>query len=296
VTVGFVGLGNIGLPISLRLVANGHDVRVFDVSTKAVDRAVAGGATAADGLRAVADACETVFTCLPSPAVVTEVVAGRDGLLRAGSPGRLIVDLSTNDPAVVAQLADDAAASSSSFLDAPVAGGVPGAEAGTLTVMVGGDRDAFDRVLPLLRCFGQNVFHLGAAGTGSVAKLANNLLAFCNMAAAAEAFLAAKHAGIDPRRFLEVLTVASGNSASLERYRRKVLSGDFGAEFALDLGYKDLALAMKIGEAAGVPMLFASTLRETLEQARASGYGSDDVCSVVRVLEDRTGETIRSAS
>lgn len=290
--LGFVGLGNIGLPLCERLLGAGHTVTVFDIADRRLAAAVECGAITAAGPRDVGARADIVFTCLPSPESVEAVVSAPDGVLRA-ERAQIVVDLSTNDPRVVRELAERAASMSAHFLDSPVAGGVPGARAGTLTLMVGGDDGAFARVLPLLRCLGSTVFHLGPAGSGSVAKLVNNLLAFCNMAAAAEAFILSKRAGIEPEKLLEVLEAGSGGSAALERYRRKIIPGDFSAEFTVDLALKDLGLAMDLGDRHGVPMPFASAVKVALQQAHASGHGDLDVCGLVRVAEEITGEEIR---
>jgi len=292
-TIGFVGIGNIGLPMCQQLLRAGEMVRAYDVAPQALERAAETGAEPADDLEEVASAADVIFTCLPSPASVADVVRG---LLKHARPGTIIVDLSTNDPELVAILEQEAAERAVAFLDSPVAGGVPGAKAGTLTLMVGGDATAFAKVQPLLQHLGSNIFHLGPIGAGSVTKLINNYLCFCHLSAAAEAFLAAQRSGVDPAQLLRVLQVGSGSSAALERYERKILTGNFEAEFTVDLAYKDLRLALAIGERTNVPMRYASMVKVGLQEARASGLGSLDVCAVVRVIEDVTGDEVRQAA
>jgi 2-hydroxymethylglutarate dehydrogenase len=292
--VGFIGMGNIGRPMCERLIEHGHSIAAFDIDRWAVARIVSSGAAAAESYAATAAESDVVFTCLPSPEAVVTAITGKDGLLTGARPGTTIVDLSTNDPDVIQALAERARAVDVGLVDAPVAGGVPKAMSGTLTVLVGGSKEDFERVYPLLECLGSHIFHLGPPGSGCVVKLANNLLAFCNMAAANEAFMAVKRWGIAPARFLEALEVGSGGSAILERFHRKILPGDFDPEFSIDLAYKDINLALKIGEQAGVPMTFAGAVKVLMQQARGRGYGSEDCCALVRVLEDIVGDTVRS--
>ena len=159
--------------------------------------------------------------------------------------------------------------------------------------MVGGAPEDVEKARPLLDCLGSHVFHLGPVGAGSIVKIANNLLAFCNLAAASEAFLALVRLGIAPEHFLEVLNVSSGGSVILERFHRKILPGDFSAEFTLDLAYKDVGLGLKLGDESGVPMAAATATKILMQQAMNRGYGADDCSAMIRALEDIVGATVR---
>lgn len=291
--VGFVGVGKIGNAMCVRLIDAGHEVSAFDLAPPALARIAERGARAADSSAGVAAASEIVLTCLPSPAEVVAAVSGPDGILDGIAAGGAVVDLSTNAPDIVRGLASAAGERGVAFLDAPVAGGVPKAVEGTLTLMVGGGEDDFVRVKPILDCLGANVFHLGRPGAGSAAKLGNNLMAACNLAASFEIFMTMKRHGIEPDRFFEVVNVGSGASAALERYR-KVLVGDFSAEFTVDMAYKDLSLALNLGEEAGVPLRFGYLLKTLSMEARARGYGQDDACALVRILEDTMSDELRA--
>src|SRR4051794_2863916 len=174
-----------------RFLDGGYDVVAFDLDADVLARITALGAEAAGGPAEVSSRSDVAFCCLPTPAAVEQVVAGDDGLL-AGAGARTIVDLSTNDPDVVRRLAERARAVGVDFLDSPVAGGVPKAEDGTLTLIVGGDEEAFERVRPLLERLGSSIHLLGGPGAGSVGKIANNIMSMCNMLAANEAFLVVK--------------------------------------------------------------------------------------------------------
>ncbi|MEE8555278.1 MAG: NAD(P)-dependent oxidoreductase [bacterium] len=294
--IGFIGVGNMGAPICRNLIREGHPVRVHDVSPAAVERMTALGAEAVESPRHLAEAAEVVFACLPTPAVAEEVLLGSGGVIEGARAGLTVADFSTNGPALARMAAERLGERGVDYLDCPVAGGVKGAEAATLSVMAGGDAAAFERVLPLFRQLGRNVFHVGPSGAGCVFKILNNMVRFCNMAASNDAFMIVARAGLDPARFLEVLEQSSGGSAALDRMGRKVLKGDFGADFALDLAYKDIGLALALGEETGVPLRFVGVLKELLLEARAQDMGADDVCAMVRVIERSLGTEIRSGN
>jgi 3-hydroxyisobutyrate dehydrogenase-like beta-hydroxyacid dehydrogenase len=277
-----------------RLVRRGHSVWAHDIDAAALSRIVNDGAVSAASAAEAADEAEIVFTCLPSPPDVTQAVVGDDGILERAKSGAMIVDLSTNDPIVAQRLAAQARDHAIGFADAPVSGGVPRAIDGTLTFMVGAQPEEFGRIQPLLGALGSQIFHLGPVGTGSIAKLANNLLAMCNLAAAHEVFMTAKRCGLPPERLLSVLEVSSGESAVLALIQRKIFVGDFSPDFTLDMAYKDLALALDLGERTGVPMSFGGLLKGLLQQARARGYGTNDAVAMVRVLEDIMGDSVRA--
>ena len=292
--VGFIGIGKMGAPMCRNLVKSGLHVIVHDVSADAVKNMVGAGATGAASPKAVAGQVEVVFTCLPYPHVVEQVALGKEGIADGIHAGLIVVDFSTCDPAITRKVAAALAQKGVPFLDAPVAGGVPGAETATISVMVGGDKAAYEEVLPLLRCVGKNIWHVGASGAGSIFKIFNNLLGFCNMAAANDAFMAISKLGLDADKFLEVISNSSGGSHALERHRRKVLPGDFTAEFTIDLAYKDLGLALKMGEEAGVPLQFAGLLKNIMMEGRAIGIGHGDLCAIMRVIEHNMKHEVRS--
>jgi 3-hydroxyisobutyrate dehydrogenase-like beta-hydroxyacid dehydrogenase len=290
--LGFIGVGKMGAPMCRNLIKHGYQVIVHDTSVEAAARLE--GATSAGSPQAVASQAEVVFTCLPYPHVVEQVALGENGIAAGIHDGLIAVDFSTNDPALARKIAAELGKRRVPFLDAPVAGGVPGAEAGTISVMVGGDKAAFDRVLPLFQAVGKNIFHVGESGAGCIFKILNNLLGFCNIAAANEAFMVISRLGLSPDKFLEVIENSSGGSHALERHRRKILPGDFTAEFTLELAYKDLGLALKLGDEAGVPLQFAGLLKNIMTQGRAIGLGHEDLCTIMRVIEHNVRHEVRS--
>jgi 3-hydroxyisobutyrate dehydrogenase len=292
--LGFIGVGNIGTPMCHHLLQAGHTVLVYDVNASHLARMVNLGAQQAESPRAVAQACDIVFSSLPGPREVEQVALGPDGIIAAARPGLLYVDLSTNFPVVARRVCAALAAQGVTMLDAPVSGGVAGAERGTLAVMVGGDTLAFDRCRPLLAHFGANIFHVGTIGAGCVAKLVNNMLAFANTVTACEGMLLGTRAGVDPQLLHDIIQASSGASWAMRQFPQKIFAGDFTAGFTIDLAYKDLRLALELGDELAVPLLMGSICINLMRQARANGRGGDDLSGLMRVLENNLGVQVRA--
>src|SRR5262249_6062563 len=213
VKVGFIGVGNMGGPMCRNIVKrSNHQVSVFDLNPAAVGACTDLGATAAKSLADVTKGADVVMTSLPMPKDVEAVTLGDNGILANIAKGQTYIDLSTNAPSMVKKIGAAMAAKGIAMLDAPVSGGTVGAEAATVAIMVGGDKKVFDDALPVLQSFSANVIHMGELGTGTVAKLVNNMLAFCNAAAAAEGLMLGVTAGLDPRKLIQVVSSSSGNS------------------------------------------------------------------------------------
>jgi 3-hydroxyisobutyrate dehydrogenase len=292
--LGFIGVGNIGTPMCHHLLEAGHTVLVYDVNASNLARMVNLGAQPAASPKAVAQACDIVFSSLPGPREVEQVALGADGIVEAARPGLIYVDLSTNFPVVARRLSAALAAQGVAMLDAPVSGGVAGAERGTLAVMVGGDERTFDTCRPLLAHIGANIFHVGASGAGCVAKLVNNMLAFANTVAACEGMLLGAKAGVDPHLLYNIIQASSGASWALRQFPQKIFAGDFTPGFTIDLAYKDLRLALELGDELAVPLLMGSICINLMRQARANGRGGDDLSGLMRVLEDNIGFQVRA--
>jgi 3-hydroxyisobutyrate dehydrogenase len=291
--VGFIGVGMMGGPMCRNVLKGGHEVVVYDLNPDALARVASAKTTAADSPQAVAEQVDVVFTSLPMPADVEQVVLGEHGIAAGARKGALVVDLSTNAPAVVKRIHERLAAQGVAFLDAPVSGGVDGAEAATLAIMCGGAQREFDRVKDVLGCMGKSVFLVGAIGAGSVAKLCNNMVSFCNQAVASEALLLATRAGLNPTVMAEVIQASSGASSSLKRLQRKGLAGDWQQEFALNLAHKDLTLALELGRETDTPLAHGSLVYTVIQQGRLRGYGKDDVGSILRVIEENAKTPVR---
>lgn len=292
--VGFIGVGNMGGPMCRNIIRNtNHEVVVFDLDPAAVARCTELGATGSASIADVAKSCDVVITSLPIPKVVEEVALGPDGIVANARPGTVYIDLSTNAPATARKLAAGAKAKGVGMLEAPVSGGVARATDGTIVIMVGGEAATFEAQLPLLKSFSGEVIHVGDVGFGSVAKLINNMLAFCNAAAAAEALMMGKRAGIDMRKLDAVIRNASGDSAGYRNMATKALAGNFKATFALDLAHKDLRLAMELADEVGVPGMIAPQVLNLMRMARGMGLGGMDSASVMRVYETVLGTEVR---
>lgn len=291
--LGFIGVGNIGTPMCRHLVEAGHTVLVYDVHVSNLARMVNLGGQAAASPRAVAEACDIVFSSLPGPREIEQVVLGDNGIIAAARPGLIYVDLSTNAPSVAQRLCTALAARGVQMLDAPVSGGVVGAEQGTLAVMVGGDEQAFATCRPLLQHIGRNVFHVGASGSGCVVKLVNNMIAFVNSQAAFEGMLLGVKAGVKPQIIHDIVQSSSGASWAMRQFPQKIFAGDFTPGFTIDLASKDLRLALELGDELSVPLLMGSICINLMRQIRANGHGGDDLSGLIRPLEEAIGLQVR---
>ena len=292
--VGFIGVGNMGGPMCRNIIRNtNHEVIVFDVNPAAVKDCTDLGAAAGASVADVAARCDVVITSLPIPRVVEDVTLGAGGIAENAKPGTVFIDLSTNSPATAKRVAAGMAAKGVHMLEAPVSGGTSRAKDGTIVIMVGGDAKVFEQQLPLLKSFSGEVIHLGDIGFGSTAKLINNMLAFCNSAAAAEALMMGKRSGIDLRKLDAVIRNASGMSAGYANLATKALAGQFQPTFALDLAHKDLRLAMELADELGVPGMIAPQVLNLMRMARGMGMGGDDSTSMIRVYEKALNEEVR---
>ena len=294
VKVGFIGVGNMGGPMCRNIVKrSNHQVSVFDLNPAAVKACTDLGATAAKSLADVTKGADLVMTSLPMPKDVEAVTLGDDGILANIAKGQTYIDLSTNAPSMVKKIGAAMAAKGIAMLDAPVSGGTVGAEAATIAIMVGGEKKVFDDALPVLQSFSANVIHMGELGTGTVAKLVNNMMAFCNAAAAAEGLMLGVSAGLDPAKLIQVVSNSSGNSNAFKNLSERALSGKLEPSFALNLAYKDLHLALELGDELGVPLQQGAATHNLQRMARGMGFGPDDSSSVLRVYETVLGRKVK---
>jgi 3-hydroxyisobutyrate dehydrogenase-like beta-hydroxyacid dehydrogenase len=294
VKIGFIGVGAMGGPISRNIVGRtNHEVTVFDLNPAAMEACVKAGARRGAGVAEVAAASEVVMLSLPTPKHVEAVIAGPDGIAESARPGTVVIDLSTNSPAVIRRLADLLSTKSIALIEAPVTGGVVKATDGTLTIICGGDEKVIDRQRPLLASIGALVVHTGPHGSASVAKLVNNMLALCNSAVAAEGMMMAKMSGVDLNKIVEVISNGSGNSQAFRGVTARALQGKFEPSFALDLAYKDLGLAVDLAAEHGVPGMVAPQVLNLMRLARGMGFGQDDSTSVIKVYESVLGKQAR---
>jgi 3-hydroxyisobutyrate dehydrogenase-like beta-hydroxyacid dehydrogenase len=292
-TLGFVGVGRMGGPMATRLLDAGHPLCVFDTNADAVRPLVARGARSAGSAEEVASQASVVFMSLPTPPIVQSVSLGERGVLR-GSQVRTLIDLSTTGPSVAGVVARAAGERSVAWVDSPVSGGVSGATAGTLAVMVSCPQSTFAGVEPVLKTFGK-VFYVGdKPGLAQIAKLANNLLAAAAIVLSSEAMAMGVKAGIDARVLIDIINSGSGrNSATQDKFPRSVLPRTFDFGFATGLSYKDVRLCIDEAEALGVPMVAGAAVRQMLAITNAKFGPDSDFTSIAKVVEEWAGVEIK---
>ena len=291
--LGFIGVGNMGNPMANNLLKAGHTLQVHDVRPEAAANLLQDGAVWTESPEVAAYEAEAVFLSLPMPAHVEQVVLDADGVLAGMTRGKTIVDMSTNSPSVVQSLAEKCEAQGVHFLDAPVSGGVRGARKGTLAIMVGGRREVYESCEATLKSMGSNVFHVGAVGTGNVAKLVNNMLAFVHMMGGAEALILGAKAGVDPNVLWKIVKASSGNSFVWESGTRAILRDRLAPTFTIDLACKDIGLAAQLADELDVPLTMAASAQALLKGYQAGGFAQEDVLASIKALEQRTGTTVR---
>ena len=291
--VGFIGLGKMGRPMTQHLLEAGHTVTIHNRSQGAVDQLVAAGARRAGSPAEVSGASDIVLTCLTNTPSVDDVYFGPHGLISAIRPGQILVDHSTVSPLTSRQCAEAARARGADFLDAPISGGPAGAEAATLTIMVGGEQATFDRALPVFEAMGKNIRLVGATGSGSTIKLANQLLVAINVAGVVEAMVLGTKAGADPHVMLDVLRTSFGGSAMLNRIVPMFLDRNFSAGTSVNVILKDLGLIDSLGSNLKVRTLMGGTATQVFREGGALGLGDDDMAGLVRVLEREAGVEVR---
>src|SRR5688572_2326286 len=284
--IGFLGLGRMGAPMASRLVGHVDRLLVHDIAPAAVDALVAKGAHAAGSAAALGATCEIVFTSLPTPPIVRDTVAE---VVSGGSP-RIVCDLSTSGPKLAQELHDTLAPRGIASFDAPVSGGIRGAELGSLAIMVGGPEALYEDLRPFLDRIGNPFFMGETPGAGQVAKLANNLLSLAAIAVTAEAMTLTIKGGLDPARMIEVLNAGTGaNSATRDKWPRAVLPRTFDFGFSAQLSLKDTRLALEEAQAMGVPLPTGERLAMLLDRTLAT-YGDDaDFTEMAKVVESDAG-------
>jgi 3-hydroxyisobutyrate dehydrogenase-like beta-hydroxyacid dehydrogenase len=286
---GFIGLGKMGRPMTQRLLAAGYTVHVFNRSRGAIDALAAEGATAASSAAEVAQRADIIMTALPTPDSVQTVYAEMAAVAR---PEQIYVDHSTVSPGLNRWCAEQLASSDAAFLDAPVSGGPAGAQAGTLTVMVGGDQAVFDRALPVFQAFGKNIRLCGPVGAGQVVKLINQLLVGIHTSAIAEAAVFGAAFGADPQVVLDLIGTSFGGSTMMTRNLPRFMSRDFSAATPVALILKDLGLIHDEAKNGGVPLLLGALAEQRFSEARARGFGEEDMAALVKLWEEPAGVTV----
>ncbi len=292
--IGFIGIGQMGRHMSRRILEAGYELTVNDINKEAAAPLLAKGAEWADSPAAVAKACRLVISSLPKPQDVEAVVYGKGGLIEGWREGDIYIDMSTNSPSLMRRIAADAKTRGVSVLDAPVSGGVKGADAGTLAIMVGGEAAALEKARKVLEAMGAKIFAVGGAGNGNVVKLINNLISLICNSASAEGFAVGVKAGIDPAMLLEIIKASTGDNWCTRQYPNTVFKGNFEPGFKVSLAYKDINLALELGRENGVPLPVGEAVKKDLENTIAAGYQDKGIDAVIMTRENATGVQVRA--
>ncbi len=287
--VGFIGLGQMGKPMARNLLNAGYSLTVYNRSKPPMEELASHGAKMAGSPSEVGSSSDVVILSLPYPETVKQVVLGAGGVVEGIHPGGVVIDTSTTDPLTARELYEELRKRGVGFLDAPVSGGPEGAEAATLTFMVGGENKDLERCMPILRAMGRHVFHVGGPGAGQGVKLVNQILVAIHTLAAAEAMLFASSLGLDLGMVLEVIQRSAGDSFIFRRVAPQFIARKFGRGWQTYLIHKDLGLVLKTAERLKLPMLLSSLAHEKYGAAITRGLEKIDSAAVIKVLEQLAG-------
>ena len=287
--IGFIGLGIMGRPMARNLLKAGYPLLVHSRSQGPVDEIVKAGAKAAASPKDVAGQCDVLFTMLPNSPDVELVALGPNGIIEGARRGLIFADMSTISPIVSQKIAKALEPKGVAMLDAPVSGGEKGAIDGALSIMVGGDKDVFERALPIFQAMGKTITLLGPLGFGGFTKLANQIIVAVNLTALADALTLGKKAGLDRDLLLTALAGGLAGSKCLEQKRANYVSNTYNPGFKVDLHYKDLGLIMESARALGVPLPATAVVQELFNALRVKGRGGLDHSGVITLLEDLAG-------
>ena len=291
-TVGFIGLGNLGGKLAGSLLRNGVDLVVHDLDAAKIRSFTERGASAGATPASIASECDLLITCLPTPQASAAVAEGRDGLLEGARAGSVWCEMSTTDQREVRRLGKAFAARGADAVDCPVSGGCHRAATGNIAIFVGCERAVFERVLPLLTIMGRRILHTGPLGTASQLKVLTNFLATANLVSLCEALTTAKTAGLDLNTAYDAIRISSGNSFVHETEGQVILNGSRNISFTTDLVVKDMSLFAAMADQAGTPLELAPALLEIFQDAERRFGSREWSPNVIRRLEERTGVSV----
>ena len=292
--VGFIGLGIMGRPMAKNLLDAGYDLVVYNRTREKTEELASEGATVAGSPKEVAERSDVIITMLPDSPQVEEVLAGEEGVLEGVSEGALIVDMSTISPVVTEELSEKAQEKGASMLDAPVSGGDVGAIEGTLSIMVGGNEEDFERARELFEVMGKTVTHVGPSGAGQVVKAANQIVVALTIEAVSEALVLGSKGGVAPEKILDVLGGGLAGNKVMELKREKMLEHSFDPGFRIELHHKDLGIALAAGREYGVTLPVTAIVDQMLETLKMRGKGDRDHSAILTLIEESSGHEIGS--
>ncbi|WP_413738420.1 NAD(P)-dependent oxidoreductase [Sodalis sp. RH21] len=287
--LGFIGLGIMGKPMVRNLLAAGYEVHVYSIFAQDIEEVACDGANGQPNNAEVARRADIIITMVPNTPQVEEVVFGQDGVAEALGEGKIWMDMSTISSLATREFAERIRQTGARMLDAPVSGGDKGAKGGTLSIMVGGEPDVFQRCLPILQILGERITHVGGNGAGQVVKSCNQVLAAATMAALGESLVMGTKAGVDPRKIVEVLSAGYARCGALDIRGGQILERNFAPGFMTRLQYKDLGLAMELSKGINVPMPIAGLVHELYKTCMAQGDGNEDHSNIIKVFEQMAG-------
>ncbi|MGG3797992.1 NAD(P)-dependent oxidoreductase [Metabacillus fastidiosus] len=284
----FIGLGNMGFPMSCNLVKAGYTVYGVNRSEPKELQFQKQGGHIGKSLKELAQEADVIMTCLPLPADVEKVLLGEEGIIPNGKENLIIIDFSTVSPNLNKKIYAAAKEKNMAFLDAPISGGTTGAEAGTLSIMVGGDKEIYDKVLPIFEILGKNVYHIGESGSGSSIKLLNQYMVSAHTQAVSEAFVLAEKAGIDLGLLYEILNVSYAQSKIMERhYINNISKDDFTPGFELGLLHKDISLVNEMASSFDVTLPLGQKVTELISEALEAGLSKDDMSAMIKLMREK---------
>ena len=294
VSVGFIGLGNVGGKLAGSLLRNGVELTVRDLDPDVAQPFIDAGAAWGDSPKAMAEACDIIITCLPSPAASAAVMEADDGILAGLGAGRIWAEMSTTDEAEVTRLGAKVRATGADAVDCPVSGGCHRAATGNIAIFAGCERSVFERMLPVLTVLGRRVLHTGPLGSASMLKVMTNYLATANLITLSEALVTCKATGLDLNTTYEAIRISSGNSFVHETESQVILNGSRDINFTMDLVIKDISLFQELADRAGVPLEISPKMIEIFKDG-AARYGPREWSpNIIRRLEEATGLDIRA--
>jgi len=287
--IGFIGLGIMGTPMCLNLLKNGFDVTVYNRTKSKTQQVVEAGAVAAESPARVAANTDIIITIVSDSPDVEQVILGENGVIHEVKPGSVVIDMSTISPAVTRKIAAALKEKNVDMLDAPVSGGDTGAKAGTLAIMVGGDKKIVEKCMPVFKAMGKTITHVGTNGMGQTVKLCNQILVSVTNMAVCEAVMFAKRAGVDPKTMIEATKNGAAGSWQLANLGPKMADGDFAPGFMIDLQQKDLRLALEAARDSLTPLPALSLVHQLFTGCQANNEGSEGTQALFKALERLTG-------
>jgi 3-hydroxyisobutyrate dehydrogenase len=292
--IGFIGVGIMGKPMSLNLINAGYPVTVYDIDPNPLEELKKSGADVAVSGKEVAEKTDIIITMLPDSGLVEEAILGDKGVIEGVKPGAIVIDMSTIDPTTSREVAKVLLKKEVKMLDAPVSGGQVGAQAGTLSIMVGGDQEIYNRCLDLFKVMGEKIYYCGGNGNGEVVKATNNLLVGIIMTANSEALAMGVKAGVDFKVLYDVINASTGQNFIMQFWAAgKAFKGDWEPGFMADLMYKDLGIAMTLAKEEGVPVPLGALAHQTYSAVKAKGLGKKDLTILTKVMEDLINVKLR---